>query len=259
MLWTPALAAGAVGGRGVRESRGLRCLDEVDGEHGFDHGRDVGNRSGTGEADADSEEHGDCDGTIGRLYERVTGEFPALNVLVNNAGVMRKINLHGAAREMEDLSREIETNLIGPMYMVQQFLLQLKRMEAAAIVNVSSGLAFVPFPISPIYGASKAGLHSYTQSLRVQLKHTRIKVFELAPPSTQTPLQDGFEASDVKGAPIMSVRKLVRRALAGLEANRMEIRPGASNLLRWMSRIAPGLLLKATSGPVDAMLAKGAV
>ena len=81
---------------------------------------------------------------------------------------------------------------MGPIRIVQQFLPQLKRQSRGAIVNVSSGLALVPFPLSPIYGASKSGLHSYTQSLRVQLKNTTIKVFELLAPAASTPLNDKF-------------------------------------------------------------------
>jgi uncharacterized oxidoreductase len=132
----------------------------------------------------------------------------------------------------------------------------LKAQANSAIVNVSSGLAFTPFPISPIYGATKAGLHSFTQSLRVQLKNTNIEVFELAPPSTQTPLQNAFDASDVKGSPMMDVKKLVRRAIKGLQKDQLEILPGLSKVLKLMSRIAPNLMVKATSGSMDAMLAQ---
>jgi len=83
---------------------------------------------------------------------------------------------------LEDISREIETNLSGTIRMVKQFLPQLKAQKSASIMNVSSGLAFVPFPISPVYCATKAGVHSFTQALRIQLKNTNVKVFELAPP-----------------------------------------------------------------------------
>jgi uncharacterized oxidoreductase len=193
---------------------------------------------------------------IASLYERVSREYPALNILINNAGVMRKINLQDKGSDLEDISREIETNLIGPVRMVKQFLPQLKAQPSAAIVNVSSGLAFTPFPISPIYGATKAGLHSFTQSLRVQLKNTSVKVFELAPPSTQTPLQNGFDSSDTKGSPMMDVKKLVQQAIRGIQKDHLEILPGLSKVLRLVSRIAPGLAVKAASGPVDAMLAQ---
>lgn len=193
---------------------------------------------------------------IAALYDRVTDEFPALNILINNAGIMRKINLQDRGSDLEEVSREIETNLIGPVRMVKQFLPHLKSQTASAIVNVSSGLAFVPFPISPVYGATKAGLHSFTQSLRVQLKNTNIKVFELAPPSTQTPLLNAFDPVEVKSSANMDVKKLARKAIEGFKKDRLEIMPGISNVLKLMSRIAPGLMSKATSGPVDAMLAQ---
>jgi uncharacterized oxidoreductase len=193
---------------------------------------------------------------ISVLFEEVTKRFPALNILINNAGIMRKINLHDATISLEDVSREIETNLVGPVRMVKQFLPLLKAQPSAAIVNVSSGLAFTPFPISPIYGAAKAGVHSFTQSLRVQLKNTSVKVFELAPPSTETALNNVFDASDIKGSPIMDVKKLVRKAIKGLQKDQLEILPGFAKILRLASRIAPGLALKAASGPMDAMLAQ---
>jgi uncharacterized oxidoreductase len=193
---------------------------------------------------------------IASLYERVSREYPALNILINNAGVMRKINLQDKGSDLKDISREIETNLIGPVRMVKQFLPLLKAQPSAAIVNVSSGLAFTPFPISPISCATKAGVHSFTQSLRVQLKNTNVKVFELAPPSTQTPLQNGFYPSDTKGSPMMDVKKLVRQTIRGFQKDQLEILPGLSKVLRRVSRIAPGLAVKAASGPVDAMLSR---
>jgi uncharacterized oxidoreductase len=198
------------------------------------------------------------------LFDAVIQKFPGLNVLINNAGIMRKINLQGrknetqsgAANALQDIGREIEINLLGPIRMVKQFLPQLKVVNGAAIVNVSSGLAFVPFPIAPIYCATKAGLHSFTQSLRAQLKNTRIKVFELAPPATQTPLltMEGFTPEDMKGAQIMDLHKMVAVAIDGLKNDRLEIRPGQSNILKLMSRIAPQFILNQLSKSVDLML-----
>lgn len=191
---------------------------------------------------------------IAQLQNRVTREYPKLNMLVNNAGVMRKINLQDRGADLEDLSREIDINLTGPVRMVKQFLPHLRAQPASAIVNVSSGIAFVPFPISPIYSATKAGVHAFTKALRVQLKNTNIRVFELAPPSTQTALQDAFSATDVKASANMAVKVLAKKAIEGLRRDRLEIRPGTSNVLNWMSRIAPTFALKLTSAPIDAML-----
>ena len=192
---------------------------------------------------------------IASLSKQVQQEFPALNVLINNAGIMRKINLQDSGADLQELTREVETNLMGPIRMVKQFLPQLRLQSCAAIVNVSSGLAFTPMPISPIYCATKAAIHSFTQSLRVQLKNTKIEVFELAPPATGTGLFEAFDPADNKGIPLMNVDKLARVAIKGMQANRTEILPGLSKVLRLMSRLAPGLGVKALSGRVDAMLA----
>ena len=122
-------------------------------------------------------------------------------------------------------------------------------------MNVSSSLAFVPLPISPVYCATKAGLHSFTESLRVQLKNTKVKVFDLAPPATQTELLGDFDVvEDMKGASIMKVEDMVKVAVNGMKTDRFEIRPGQANLLKWMSRLAPGFILKQMSRSVDRML-----
>jgi uncharacterized oxidoreductase len=130
----------------------------------------------------------------------------------------------------------------------------LKTKSGAAIMNVSSGLAFVPLPISPVYCATKAGLHSFTESLRVQLKSTKVKVFDLAPPATQTELLSDFNVEDMKGVTIMKVDDMVKVAVKGMQTDRFEIRPGQANQLKIMSRVAPGFILKQMSRSVDRML-----
>jgi uncharacterized oxidoreductase len=180
---------------------------------------------------------------IVKLFDTVTHRFPTLDTVINNAGVMRNLNLN-LPRELQDLSREIEINLCGTIMMVQQFLPHLKMRKEALIVNVSSGLAFVPLPIAPIYCATKAAIHSYTQSLRVQLAGTGVTVVELAPPGTETPLLRGEFAREMQGQKGMDVAVLVERAIAGVEAGRLEIRPGLAKVLKAMSRLAPEFMLK---------------
>ena len=188
------------------------------------------------------------------LHRKITTEFPALNMLINNAGVMRKLNLQTLGTDLHDATREIDINLSGSIRMVLQFLPHLKQQKNAAIVNLSSGLAFVPLPISPIYSATKAAMHSFTQSLRLQLKNTSVKVFELAPPGTETPLFHGdFDADDVKGLTPMPLQTMVAKAIAGLENDTLEIRPGLSNVLKIMSRLAPDFILKQLAKSVDRM------
>ena len=191
---------------------------------------------------------------IAVLYEEVIKQFPGLNILINNAGVMRKINVHDTGGSLEDITREIEVNLSGPVRMVKQFLPHLTTKSEAAIMNVSSGLAFVPLPISPVYCATKAGLHSFTESIRVQLKNTKVKVFELAPPATQTDLLGDFDSEDMKGVSIMGVKDMVEAAIKGMRTDRLEICPGQASQLKMMSRVAPGFILKQMSRSVDRML-----
>jgi uncharacterized oxidoreductase len=183
---------------------------------------------------------------IASLFEQLTRDFPALNMLINNAGIMRTINLNKP--------RGSETNLNGPIRMIAQFLPHLKTKSAAAIVNVTSGLAFVPLPTSPIYCATKAALHSYTLSLRVQLKRSNVRVFELAPPATETPLLSEMTPEERKGISIMTVQDMVRVAMKGIETDTLEIRPGQSNQLKLLNRIAPGFIHKMLAKPVDRML-----
>ncbi len=190
---------------------------------------------------------------IKELFQKVVTQFPNLNMLINNAGEMRKINLHDTSIDLENITKEIDINLSGPIRMIQQFLPHLKKQKNGAIMNVTSGLALIPFPISPIYGATKSGLRSYTKSLRVQLKNTNIKVFELVAPAAKTPLNDKF-ANDVDPKSLMEADKLVTIAIKGLENDKLEIYPGIANVLKIMSRLAPAFFLKQLSKPVDKML-----
>jgi uncharacterized oxidoreductase len=179
---------------------------------------------------------------IAALHAEVTARFPELDVLVNNAGIMRSIDL-GSPRPLQDLTREVEVNLSAPLQMVQQFLPHLQSRKDSAIVNVTSGLAFVPLTIAPVYSAAKAGLHAYTRALRAQLEGSGMRIIELAPPAVDTPLALAFEA-DAKGNRGMAVDELVKRAIAGIENGRQEIRPGLANVLKAMSRLAPEIIFR---------------
>lgn len=180
---------------------------------------------------------------IVRLYDTVTTQFPTLDVLINNAGIMRSLEL-AAPRDLMDLTREIDVNLSGPLRMIQQFLPHLKQQPEAAIINVTSALAFMPLPLSPVYSATKAALHAFTQALRSQLEATSIRVIELAPPGVETPLLRGAFAAALHAHQGMDVQSLARITIASIEAGKLEIRPGLSNVLKIMSRLAPQLALR---------------
>lgn len=190
---------------------------------------------------------------IGKLHQRVAKDFPDLNILINNAGIMMKINLQNHNHSALELTKELDVNVKGSIWMSDAFLSLLKEKTNAAIVNISSGLAFVPLPISPVYCATKAAVHSYTLSLREQLRNTSLKVFELAPPATKTEILGSFSDEDMKGTSIMSIEDMVADFLKKFSTDEYEIRPGQSNQLKFMSRFFPNFILKQLSKNIDIM------
>jgi uncharacterized oxidoreductase len=137
---------------------------------------------------------------MGRFAARAAEEFPALNVLINNAGIMRAEKLLAQQADLADAEATVATNLLGPIRLTAALLPQLKRQPHATIMNVSSGLGFVPLSLTPVYCATKAAIHSYTQSLRYQLRTTKIEVLELIPPYVATHLMNG--ADDPRAMPL---------------------------------------------------------
>lgn len=127
--------------------------------------------------------------------------FPSLNVLINNAGIMRAEKLLAQQSDLADAEATIATNLLGPIRLTAALLPHLQKQPHAAIMNVSSGLAFLPLALTPTYCATKAAIHSYTLSLRYQLRNTAIEVLELIPPYVQTDLMDR-NANDPRAMPL---------------------------------------------------------
>lgn len=125
---------------------------------------------------------------------------PKLNVLINNAGIMRPENLLATGDGTSEAT--ITTNLLGPIRLITALLPQLVKQPTATIMNVSSGLAFIPWAMTPTYCATKAAIHSYTQSLRYQLRKTSVHVLELVPPYVQTELMGEHQARDPMAMPL---------------------------------------------------------
>jgi uncharacterized oxidoreductase len=130
--------------------------------------------------------------SIASVARKLLADYPSLNVLINNAGIMR---IDDVSTEIDDtaLVSTVTTNLFGPIRMTSALIEHLKQQPAAAVINVTSGLAFTPLAPTAVYCATKAAIHSYTQSLRFKLKQTQVKVLELAPPYVQTDLLNGKE------------------------------------------------------------------
>lgn len=131
---------------------------------------------------------------------KVAGDFPRLNVLVNNSGIMRAEDLRAEARDLSDMEAIVATNLLGPLRLTAALLPLLQRQARSVVMNVSSGLAFLPLATTPTYCATKAAIHSYTESLRFQLRETSTEVLELIPPYVATDLMNG--ASDPRAMPL---------------------------------------------------------
>lgn len=120
------------------------------------------------------------------LYEWIRKNHPEINILINNAGVQLHTNIVSGV-DLKRIHTEIETNVVAPIHLSSLFI-DLLRLKDSAIINITSGLAFVPLAFMPVYCATKAALHSITLSLRHQLRDTSVKVFEIAPPAVDTEL-----------------------------------------------------------------------
>lgn len=180
---------------------------------------------------------------IAQLYNDVTQQFPDLNIIINNAGLMRMIDLRDTSLDLENITREVNTNLSGTIQMVHQFLPHLLTKKSAAIVNVSSGIAFMSYSAAPIYSATKAGVRAYTQALRLQLEETNVKVFEMIPPGVKTNLQNEWEHQPDPRM-MMDADKMVRVAINGLKKDKKELKPFLISVMKTASRVAPNALLK---------------
>ncbi|MCY9656529.1 SDR family NAD(P)-dependent oxidoreductase [Paenibacillus chondroitinus] len=164
------------------------------------------------------------------LFDWVTANYPEVNVLVNNAGIQQRFNvLKGDAKNNWNyFSKEITTNLEAPLHLSMMFAPFFATKKEATIINVTSGLAFTPFAIAPIYSASKAALHSFTMSLRHQLSETSVEVIEVAPPAVNTNL--GGVGGHTQGEPLDAFADGI---IKELEEGKKEIGYGTSvNRLR---------------------------
>lgn len=163
----------------------------------------------------------------------VSEQFPALNVLVNNAGIMRAENLLAPQPDLADAEAIVTTNLLGPIRLTAALMPLLRKQPKATIINVSSGLAFVPLALTPTYSATKAAIHSYTESMRYQLQNTPIEVLELAPPYVQTDLMGGAE--DPRAMPLAGFIQEAVGILTG-QPDAKEINVQRVYLLRFAER-----------------------
>ncbi len=151
--------------------------------------------------------------SIQSFAAQATKDYPSLNVLINNAGIMQPENLLEKPDDLSTAEKTITTNLLGPIRLTSALLPLLRKQPRATIMTVSSGLAFVPLAMTPTYCATKAAIHSYTQSLRYQLKATNVEMIELIPPYVQTTLMGDQQANDPNAMPLNEFIDEVRSIL----------------------------------------------
>jgi uncharacterized oxidoreductase len=165
------------------------------------------------------------------LLEWIRSEHPELNVLVNNAGIQRPVDLAAGTDDIEKGEDEIDINFRSQVFLTALFIPFLKEKEKAAIINITSGLGFIPLARYPLYSASKAAFHSYTLSLRHQLRDTTIKVFEAIPPTVFDTELKGFRMDRNDWS--ISSAEMASAIMDGLIKDRDEITAGTSGY--WVS------------------------
>lgn len=163
------------------------------------------------------------------LADWVITHHPDTNVLINNAGVQLAIDLKKPL-DMQRVYSEIDTNLVGPLHLASLFAAHLGTKENAVIINVTSGLAFVPLAFMPVYCATKAAMHSATISMRHQLKG--IKVFEVAPPAVDTELGHDRRTDKTQSHGGIPVAEFIRETMAALIDDKLEAPIGHAAVLR---------------------------
>ncbi len=194
---------------------------------------------------------------ISKIEERknlaiwITQNFPQLNVLINNAGIQREFLVSDESMaEKFEIENEIEINLTAPIHLTMLLLPHLKQQQNSAIINISSGLAYVPISIMPVYCATKSALQSFTKSLRYQLRNDNVKIFEVSPPVVDTELDKG--ARDQRGQTNKGLKPeaVAKETLKGLKNDNFNIAVGQVKILRIVSRIIPAKIFKILNGKV---------
>jgi uncharacterized oxidoreductase len=175
---------------------------------------------------------------IRKVAAQLATDHPTLNTVIHNAGIMRPENLLAQSEDLADAEAIITTNLLGPIRLTAALLPLFRKQPHATILTVTSGLAFVPLALTPTYNATKAAIHSYTQSLRYQLKSTNIEVLEIIPPYVQTELMGSAQAADPRAMPLADYLSET--------INLIKTKPTATEIL--VERVKP-LRFAADNGP----------
>jgi uncharacterized oxidoreductase len=181
---------------------------------------------------ADSQECNDFAG-------KITENHPDLNILINNAAIVNKIDFINDENAIELAENEYQTNLIAPIRLIKLLYKTISANDSSAIINITTGLIYAPRVIYPFYNSSKSALHSFTQTLRIRLKDEKTRVVEVMFPAVNTPWHQGTPPKIAIGADV-AVSEMVN----GLEKGKSEIKVGGAKILYLISRLAPAFALK---------------
>jgi uncharacterized oxidoreductase len=173
-----------------------------------------------------------------RLKEWIVEHYPECNILINNAAVVHKTDFYRDDDIMEKADLEIRTNLMAPMALTKLFL-PIFTKRTSVVINITTGLVYAPRAVYPVYNATKAALHSFTQVLRQQIKGFPVEVIEVMMPVVATPWHKG-EIPKIAITPERAVREMI----TGIENGKQEIRVAGVRILYALSRISPGLAFR---------------
>jgi len=177
--------------------------------------------------------------SINKLVSSVLLAHPKLNFLVNNAGAMHIHDVANDSLPFKYQQQEIMTNFYGTVAVCNALLPHLKQQKNATILNITSGLAYMPFLASPVYAATKAAVHSYSLSIRQALKNTSVEVVEALPPMVDTEMTKNLEMQGMKK---MTPEKLAKVIFKQLIKGKLEIRPGDSAMMIKMYKLFPWMI-----------------
>lgn len=179
--------------------------------------------------------------SVRKMASFINENYPEANILINSAGIMHPFNMLDENVDLEQVTSEVETNLNGTIWMTKALLPQFSKQKEAMIVTVSSGLSYITSPIQPVYSATKAGVHMFTDALRIQLKKSNknIHVMELVPPLVA---ETNLEPNMQKKGPNMSLNTLVEHGIQGMEKNNKRVVPGFSKFMRFAGKYFPDFL-----------------
>jgi uncharacterized oxidoreductase len=174
-----------------------------------------------------------------RLFNYIKKSFPECNILINNAAIVNKTNFLSDGEILAKAELEMKTNYLGPIALTKLFIPMLEQNPNSKIIYITTGLVYSPKAVYPIYCSTKAALHSFIQTLRIQMKDCKVRIIEVLMPAVDTPFHDGNPPKIA-----ITTEKAVKEMIIGLEKGDTEIKVAGIKLLYLISRLAPSFALK---------------